>query len=118
MKRNTTWILLGLLGLLAMVGWSVLPLLFPDAIEWDGWYPYGMMNGSFNHPFGVWWMPFGMLAMGAFWIGVLVVVIRAIRGTPESEKEHGMRILKERLARGELSIDEYERLRAALRNER
>lgn len=77
-----------------------------------------MMNGFFDHPVAVWWMPLGMLAMGAFWIAVLVVVIRAIRGTPESEKEHGMHILKERLARGDLSIDEYERLRNALRNDR
>lgn len=118
MKRNYGWILLGVFGLLVLIGWSLLPLFFPDWNDLDWPYSYGMMGGYFDHPIGVWWMPIGMIGMGAFWICVFVVVVRAIRGTPETEREHGIRILKERLAKGELSIDEYERLRDALRHER
>jgi putative membrane protein len=118
MKRVGLWIALGVFGLLVMIGWSLLPVFVPELADPDWSFPYGMMGGYFNHPVGVWWMPLGMLGMGAFWVCVVVIVIRAIRGTPETEKEQGMRILKERLARGEVSIDEFERLRDALRERR
>ena len=61
---------------------------------------------------------FGMGFGGIFWIVFLALVIWAVTsaGTrPGRRSEESARaILDERLARGEISVDEYRKLRAAL----
>lgn len=64
-----------------------------------------------------WW---GWLIMISFWVVVLALLIWAVR-TPlltRSEGDRALRVLDERLARGEIEISEYEARREALERRR
>ena len=65
--------------------------------------------------------PFFLLAMLLFWAGVVVLVIWAVRsftsrplGPPPPPPPTPRQILDERLARGETTVSDYEKARAAL----
>ena len=65
--------------------------------------------------------PFFFLAMLLFWVGVVVLVIWAVRsftsrpaGPPPLPPPTPRQILDERLARGETTVSDYEKARAAL----
>jgi putative membrane protein len=66
-----------------------------------------------------WWvlMTIGMIA---FWALLVYAVVWLVRGRPAAEREQASppeapdQILKRRLAQGEISIEEYERLHAAI----
>jgi putative membrane protein len=63
------------------------------------------------------WGGFAMMALGmiAFWSVLLTVVVILLR----RRDEHGgsaLRILDERLARGEIDTDEFDRVRKTLRS--
>ncbi|MZR15005.1 hypothetical protein GQE99_18450 [Maritimibacter sp. DP07] len=70
----------------------------------DGW-GYGMMGFGF---------------MGLFWIVLAVLVVFAIRWLAQDHRGAGSRapdavdILRERLARGEIDVEEFEARKAAL----
>lgn len=81
-----------------------------------------MMHGSGNF--------FTMLFMGALWIGLVVfgiyLTVYFIRGdqkerkntdVQEKSKDDSLRILNERLAKGEIDEAEYERLRSIINEE-
>ena len=66
-------------------------------------------------------MGFGFLGMLLFWglflaliVGGVVFLSRQIGGSGASRDATALRILDERLARGEISREEYETIRAAL----
>ena len=69
---------------------------------------------------GSWWI--GALVMLAFWIilvGGVVWAVRIIaRGTPANgrDQSRALAILEERFARGEISAEEYRRMREELRS--
>ncbi|MDA8217092.1 MAG: SHOCT domain-containing protein [Dehalococcoidales bacterium] len=75
-----------------------------------------MMFGYGLGLFGGFGMIFGML----FWIGLLVLVIWAIAsffgrsGSRPSTGDSALRILRERYARGEISLAEFEQARQDL----
>lgn len=101
-------------------GAAALAMLAPPVLaQPEGYYGPGMMWGGWFHMF------FGFLMMILFLgiIAVLVVLgVRWLGGSEHSPLRHGARpgergaldILKERLARGEIDVTEYEERRRAL----
>jgi len=87
---------------------SVLPLLLADA--GDGWGHMGRGDG--------WMWLWGALMM-AFWIvvvGLVVLWVTRANRTPAPDPHGRAReILSERLARGEITLDEYRERTEALR---
>ena len=70
------------------------------------WIGDGMHSG---------WMIAGMILTGAFWVGVLALVWTAIdRLGRRREPEDPRAVLRARLARGEVSPEEYERINQIL----
>ncbi len=73
-----------------------------------------MMGGYW--PFG----PFGMLFMGLFWIAVIALIVWAIwrvtagRRVAHLPSESHLDILKRRLASGEITADEFTKLRKTI----
>lgn len=77
-----------------------------------------------GHYYGTGWFIFGLLMMIAFWLIVAAIVYFIVRKTAPSvfrqqeEKkptENGaLKILRERYAKGELSKEEYERMKKDL----
>ena len=64
-----------------------------------------------------WWMLFGGLLTIAFWATIIYLVVALIRPPGQGTRAPGeepVEILKRRYARGELSRDEYERMRSDL----
>ncbi|MBS7631753.1 SHOCT domain-containing protein [Candidatus Bathyarchaeota archaeon] len=75
-----------------------------------------MMGGQFYG--GFWWMP---LTMVFFWVLIglgIYLIIRAFFPSTslrsERESNRAMEIAKERLARGEITIEEFERIKKSL----
>jgi uncharacterized membrane protein len=66
---------------------------------------------------GFW--PFGMVFMGIFWIAVIALAVWALwrltggRNVPLSTESH-LDILKRRLAEGEITADEFTRLKKTI----
>lgn len=60
----------------------------------------------------------GWLLMVAFWIVVLVLPIRTATSTQQKTDDSALRILDERLARGEIGPEEYEERRRLLISEK
>lgn len=77
----------------------VIPYLFPS------W-----MNVEYGHMMSGWTMPFGMIGMGLFWLFVLGIIVYAL-GSPSNtnsgKKNTAIDVLNERLAKGEITIEEY-----------
>ena len=61
-----------------------------------------------------WMMPLGMIGMVAFWIFIAYIFIRWT-GNSYSGNENTEKHLKERLARGEITIQEYEEILKKIR---
>ena len=70
----------------------------------------------YGHMFSGWMMPFGMLGMIAFWLFVILLVTRSFGsrrmsgccGHESMQEETALKTLKDRLSKGEISIEEYE----------
>lgn len=65
---------------------------------------------------GGWWMAVSMLL---FWAGVIVLLVWGIRtfsdrARPPEPPRRALEVLEERLARGEIDVEEFEQRRAAL----
>lgn len=80
---------------------------------------YGMMGGPWG---GRWGMGWGLPVLGGlFWlliiVGVVLVATSLLRrgeATAPAGGESALDILKRRLAKGEITLEEYERLKKAL----
>jgi putative membrane protein len=73
------------------------------------------MNPYYGAPMGWGGFALMMLSMIAFWSVLLTVVVLLLR----RRDEHGgssLRILEERLARGDIDTDEFDRVRKTLRS--
>lgn len=73
------------------------------------------MHPYYGTPMGWGGFALMMLSMIAFWSVLLTVVVLLLR----RRDEHGgssLRILEERLARGEIDTDEFDRVRKTLRS--
>jgi putative membrane protein len=75
----------------------------------DGWDMHGWGDG--------WWVVMG-LGMLLFWALVIVGIVWVMRefggSRQERDRDDPLDILQRRLARGDISVDEYERSRQAL----
>lgn len=69
----------------------------------------------------------GMLFMLLFWFGLIALIVWAFVGKPSDRTpttaegprgDHSLTILRERLARGELTTEEYEQARETLESTR
>lgn len=78
-----------------------------------------MMGGGYSYGFGG-WMMFTMLLFWVFVIALIVWLVLTIarsqnqRDSGDPGETSGQRILQERLARGEIDIEEYRERRAVL----
>ena len=65
-----------------------------------------------------WWMGFGGILFVLFWSGVIALFVWGIRRTSDkgssSNKNNPLDIAKERYAKGEISKEEYEKIKADL----
>ncbi len=87
---------------------AVIWILYPYIVS-DNYIPYG------GHMFGGWMMPFGMIGMGIFWIVVIIFVIGSLDQRGSHQHQDYLSKLKDRLAKGEISIEEYEILKEKLK---
>ena len=64
--------------------------------------------------------PWGWLMMVAFWAVFVVLIVWAVRSTttPRREEDTALRILDERLARGEIDREDYDERRKVLESRR
>jgi putative membrane protein len=70
----------------------------------------------YMHDMGGGWWPLMMLGWGVFWVAVIWLIVTQVRSGPAHEPSP-REILDRRLARGEISPDEYERLRDTLQQQ-
>ena len=75
------------------------------------------MMGGFGLTAGFGWL--GMLVMGLFWVGVIVLVVWGLSSLFSSRQQPNVtpgaeEILKQRYARGEISREEFLQAREAL----
>ncbi len=71
-----------------------------------------MMHGFGNYGFG---MGFGWIFMILFWVIIILIVVALVKKVGSGEKETAEEILKKRYARGEISKEEFERLKEDIR---
>lgn len=78
------------------------------------------MMGGYSYGFGGGWMIFSMLLFWVFVIALIVWLVLTIgrshnqRDSGDPGETSGQRILQERLARGEIGIEEYQERRTVL----
>lgn len=77
-----------------------------------------MMWGHDNWGIGWVWMSLGMGMMIAFWVALIWILYLAVRGATRGvdRKEDPRTLAQRRLAGGEITHDEYDRIIAALRS--
>jgi len=77
-------------------------------MNWFGNYGYGMGYG------------YGWFFMIVFWVGIILLILYFVKvlskgNTTENRDKGAEEILKERYARGEISKDEFDRMKKDLR---
>ncbi|MGE4572456.1 MAG: hypothetical protein AB7E09_06915 [Candidatus Izemoplasmatales bacterium] len=98
MNKRFKILIYGLLITIIILG--ALQYFFPR----DDYQPY--LYGG-HHMFGGSIYPIGMIGMVVFWVLVLMIVMSFFN----KDKERHIDSLKERLSRGDITIDEYERIK-------
>lgn len=66
-------------------------------------------NNGYGWPWALLWLAFAVL----FWGGLIVLLVWAVRSatTPRRTQDTAMQVLKRRLAAGEITQEEYERIK-------
>ncbi len=86
--------------------------VLPIFVEWQ--MPY------YPHMFTGMMFPIGMLGMALFWGAVIYLVYKLLieeNQTKTKEHRHELSILKQRLAKGEISIEEYKEIKETIGGE-
>ncbi|MGZ3584923.1 MAG: SHOCT domain-containing protein [Ktedonobacterales bacterium] len=80
--------------------------------SWSDWGGSGW--GGFGWPWALLWLVFAVL----FWGGLIALLIWAVRSSAESHRapDRAREILQRRLAAGEISEEEYERIQRILQD--
>jgi len=106
--RNTNQKILWITGIVVLF----LLVLFGIRIYfWGGDYIFSYGHMSFGM------MPFGMIGMVAFWIVLVMVINNYVQNKNHEQNNQAIINLKNRLSKGEISIDEYEKLLNAIKEE-
>jgi putative membrane protein len=65
-----------------------------------------------------WWMTFGGIIFVLFWVGVIALIVWFTKKTGDrgetSEKKNPLNIAKERYAKGEISKEEFDKIKEDL----
>ena len=88
-------------------------LLMASALFLWYFWPKWVNQESFpyhGHMIGGWGMPFGMLGMGVFWMVLIYLIFNGSLSRQEDKHRDAVYTLKKRLAKGEITLDEYETL--------
>lgn len=115
--QNVIWVLVGLIVVVAIVT-ITMAVLFGGRYYSGGYGPFGMMAGYGFYGMGIIMPIIGVITI-IFVLLFVYFVLEVFRG-PENE-DHPSRssnaedIAKERLAKGEITEDEYRRIIEALR---
>lgn len=101
MKKSTKkWVIVSI---------SVLFLLF--ILRWVGFYAFGWFNFyPETHMMEGWSVPFGIIGMVLFWVFIVLVLFSLIDHQSERRNEQSLTTLNERLSKGEIDIEEYEKI--------
>jgi uncharacterized membrane protein len=76
---------------------------------------FRFMGGYNHHMFSGGFWPLGMVGMGLFWILVIVIALGWFGNQSFSDRESNFERLKKRLSRGEITIEEYERIKEKMK---
>lgn len=99
--REKKWITVFTIIVSVLILFAILGVIGYYYFDWN-WYPsYGHMGFM---------MPFGFIFMILFWIGVAAVFIHFFELRDNSKKNQAKEILDQRLSKGEISIEEYEKI--------
>jgi len=104
MDKKNIWIFGLFVLIMTLLGWILYIRYSTDD------YPV------YGHMFGNWMMPLGMIGMGTFWLLIIYVIVRSFKGQ-NSDNKTAIELLKSRLAKGEISIEEYEMLYKKIKGE-
>jgi len=74
-----------------------------------GWTNYGYGHHMFGGMF-----PLGMLGMGAFWLIVIILAIQWFSQDAKEDNQDEIKRLKRRLSDGDITIEEFDRLKEKL----
>lgn len=106
-KKNVLIISAAIVLFMVAIGmWYLAPLMFNNVD-----YPY------YGHMIGGWMMPFGMIGMILFWGFIIYIVVKALQSQEDSRNNQSIENLKRRLAKGEITIEEYERLLSKIKED-
>lgn len=106
--RSLIWVI-ALLVVLAIAARFLLPLII------------GTQTTYYPHMFSGMMFPVGMFGMVLFWGLVIFLVYKVLieeDQTKTKQHQHELSILKQRLAKGEISIEEYERIKETIGGEK
>jgi putative membrane protein len=76
---------------------------------------YGVMGGYNHHMFSGGFWPVGMVGMGLFWILVILLALHWFGQQNHGDYSTNLDRLKRRLSRGEITVEEYERVKEKMK---
>ena len=97
LNQKILWIT-GIVVLVALIAYGIRIYFWGEGFL----FSYGHMS------FGM--MPFRMLGMVAFWIVLVMVINSYVQNKEHVHDDYAISNLKNRLSKGEISIEEYEKL--------
>lgn len=95
MDKKNLWLMGLAVFILVLLAYIVTNIAFSEG------YPI------YGHMYGGWMMPIGMLGMGLFWVFVIYLIMKTLVRNEDNHNQ-AIDLLKSRLAKGEISIEEYE----------
>jgi len=119
-ERNSTWVILLVILLVVLFAWPLMLMggwLMGPSMMGPGMMGPGMM-GSRGYGYGFGWLGalFQMLFFLVF-LGLIVFGIYYLVGGGRSARSRSIEALKERYAKGEITKEEYERIKQELSKE-
>ncbi|MCF7923576.1 MAG: hypothetical protein K9L64_00555 [Candidatus Izimaplasma sp.] len=97
-------------SIIFIIAIAILVRIFIPTVFWrDGNY--------YPHMYSRFMFPLGMFAMVLFW-GFVIYVVLKLFSDNNKKSDNELTILKRRLSRGEITIEEYEKISERLKGER
>ena len=103
--KTLLWVIGGFIALVVIARY-MMPLIFASS------------EFRFPHMFTGMWFVIGTFGRVVFWVAVIYFVYTLlIQDRPTRSRDDELSILKERLAKGEISIEEYERIKKKMKED-